>query len=166
MNIKQFSRDNKWLVCLGASMRGLIPRRDDKIISFLEIGTEKAYKQKKADSVANFFISMTTALALFFMAVFTLIWSLLVIMQNNYNKQISSFNLSPSAENASMMRDKASHFNAVIEQASSIAKKEAKWSKIIEEIKSRTIRGVTISQLSLPGGTNVFSLSGTTDPIR
>lgn len=158
--LKAITKDTKWFASLGAAQRGLIARRDDKIISFMEIGTEKAYHQEKINTTVNFFIGISTALAIFFAAVFSATWFMLAMMQNNYSQQISSFNLSPSAENASTLREQASAFNSLTGQISSLIKKEPNWSKVTNEIKSKTTGGIVINNLSLPSANGQFSVTG------
>jgi len=161
--IKLITKDSKWLTVLGAALRGLITRKDDKIISLMETGTEKAYKLEKANSIANFFIGISVGLSIFFVAAFVATWSLIVMMQNNYNKQITSFNLLPSSENSSLLNDKATAFNSLVSQASAIVRKEAYWSKVVAEAKNKTVDGVTINNMSLPEPTGVYSVTGTAD---
>lgn len=134
-------------------------RRDDKAISFMEIGTERAYHQEKINATTNFFVGISLALAIFFVTIFGITWSLLVIMQKNYSQRISSFNLSAS-NNTSNLREKADIFNNLISQTSSLIKKEPVWSKVINEIKTKTTDGVIINNLSLPSADGQFSITG------
>ena len=158
--LKLISKDTKWFASLGAAKRGLMDRRDDKMISFMEIGTEKAYHQEKINTTVNFFIGISTALAIFFAVMFGGTWFMLAMMQNNYSQQISSFNLSASSENASTLREQASTFNDITSQVSSLVKKEPNWSKVTSEIKNKTTAGVIISNLSLPSASGQFSITG------
>jgi hypothetical protein len=158
--LKAITKDAKWFASLGAAQRGLIARRDDKMISFMEIGTEKAYRREKVNSTVNFFIGISTALAIFFAAVFGATWFMLAMMQNNYSQQISSFNLTPSAENASTLREQASTFNNLTSQISALIKKEPIWNKVVSEIKNKTTSGVIINNLSLPSASGQFSVTG------
>lgn len=54
--IKGWQAKTSSLPALGAALRGLIERKDDDIISLMEIGTEKAYRQERANSTANFLV--------------------------------------------------------------------------------------------------------------
>lgn len=157
--LKTAPHDLKWLVVLGAARRGLMSRRDDKIISFMEVSTEQAYHQEKINSTTNFFVGISIALAIFFVTVFTATWSLLVIMQKNYSQRISSFNLS-SSNNSTDLKEQANNFNNLINQTSSLIKKETTWNKIIKEIKNKTTEGVIINNLSIPSADGQFSMTG------
>lgn len=88
--IKGWTKEAAYLPALGAALRGLIDRKDDEIISLMEIGTEKAYRHERANSTANFFIGLSTALAIFFVGAFLAAWSLMTAIQNNYSRQISA----------------------------------------------------------------------------
>ena len=161
--IKQFPKESKWLIALGAALRGLTPRKDDKMISLMEIGTEKAYKREKAKSIINFFIGITTALSIFFVVVFFATWSFVLTMQNNYNRQISSFSLLPASDNNSILREKADSFNSLIGQMTTLINKEPYWSKVLEETKNKIVSGIIVNNLSLPSAEGIFSITGTAD---
>lgn len=141
-------------------MRGLIERRDDEIISLMEIGTEKAYRQAKASSTANFFVSLSVALSIFFTVAFLSAWSLMNSIQNNYSRQILAFNLESSTGGAVSLQEKATNFNDLINQVSAVLEKEPIWSRIIKEVKERTVAGVVINNLSLPGAEGTFAIVG------
>lgn len=158
--LKQAPKDIKWLISLGAGLRGLMPRKEDKIISLMEIGTEKAYRQEKANASVNLLASISIALSLFFVVIFMATWSMVTIMQNNYSKQISSFNFLTPSGDATTLRKEADNFNALILQTSSLIKKEPYWSKILSEIKEKNTAGITINSLSLPGISAGFSITG------
>jgi len=153
--------DQKWLISLGAAKRGLIPRKDDKIISLMEVGTEKAYKQEKANLSADFFMGVSIALSVFFIAIFFATWSFISLMQSNYNKRISTLSLLPGSENGILLKEKADMFNSLISETSLLMQGEASWSKVIEEIKNKLSEDVKISTLSLPSADGVFTITGT-----
>jgi hypothetical protein len=159
--IDKAPKEAKWLIPLGAGLRGLIPRKDDNIISLMDIGTETAYKREKANATANFFIGASIALSLFFVSAFIATWSLILTVQNNYIKQISAFGLLPSAENANSLQEKALDFNSLISQMSQLVQKEPHWSRVVEEVKSKLVADVVVNNLSLPGASETLSITGT-----
>lgn len=158
--ISPVQKDLKWLIPLGAASRGIISRKNDKLISLMNIGTETAYKREKANSTANFFVGTTIALSLFFLTAFIATWSLVTIIQNNYIKQISSFNLLPSSENTNVLKEKAAIFNNLVDETSALIKKEAHWSVAMEEIKNKAVSDVVINNLTLPDINGIFSVTG------
>jgi hypothetical protein len=158
--INGLEKDLKWFIALGAAMRGLIPRKDDQIISLMNIGTEKAYKQEKINSTTNFLISLNAALAIFFFAAFMATWSLISIIQNNYIKQISSFYILPSSENSMILNEKVADFNSLIDQMSVIVQKEPLWSKVIEETKNKVVVGISINNIALSSIDGLLSITG------
>jgi Tfp pilus assembly PilM family ATPase len=159
--IKKAATDIKWLVVLGSAMRGLLPRKSDEIISLMDIGTETAYRRERANTTINFFIGISVALSIFFAVAFVATWSLLSVLQNNYTKQISAFNLLPSSDNTNSLKDKAAEFNSLIEQAGFLVNKEANWSKVVSEIKTKTVPDIAVNNLSLPSIDGTLSLTGT-----
>ncbi|MFZ4631683.1 MAG: pilus assembly protein PilM [Patescibacteria group bacterium] len=158
---KKQALDKKWLISLGAAKRGLIPRKDDNIISLMEIGTEKAYKQEKANISADFFMGISIALSIFFIAIFFTTWSFISMMQGNYNKRISSLSLLPGSENGVLLKEKADIFNNLISETKQLTQTEARWSKVIEEIKNKLSQDIKVSTLSLPSADGIFTITGT-----
>lgn len=153
-------QNTKWAIVLGAALRGLISRKDDKMISLMEIDTEKAYFQEKVRATVSFLISISIALCVFFVGIFLLSWYLITAQQNNYNKQILSFNLSESPTGSTALKDEASFFNNLIGQTASLVKKEVAWSKIISEIKDKTTPDIIINNVSLPSADGELSVTG------
>lgn len=153
-------QNTKWAIVLGAALRGLIPRKDDKMISLMIIGTEKAYYQEKIRATVNFLISVSVALCIFFVGIFLLSWQLITVKQNDYNKQILSFNLSGSSIGSTALKDEASFFNNLIGQTASLVKEEVTWSKIIGEIKDKTTADIIINNVSLPSADGELSVTG------
>jgi Tfp pilus assembly PilM family ATPase len=158
--INNFSNETNWFISLGAALRGLIPRKDDRMVSLMEISTRKAYKQEKIKSFTNFFINLTTVFSIFFIAVFIAAWSFIMVVQNNYIKQITSFNLSIDSENSSKLKDRATNFNKYVGEAAILASKEPHWSIVIEEIRKKIVNGVIVNNLSLQSSDGIFSISG------
>lgn len=158
--IDKIQKDIKWLIPLGAALRGVTPRKNDRIISLMNIGTETAYKREKANSTVNFFIGTTVALSLFFLTAFIATWSLVTIIQNNYIKQISSFNLLPSSDSTNVLKEKAANFNNLIDETSVLAAKEAHWSRVIEEVKNKSVSEIIINNLTFPDINGSFSVTG------
>lgn len=158
--IKNFSKETKWFISLGAALRGLIPRKDDRMISLMETGTEKAYAREKIRSFTNLFINLNAIFSIFFIAIFVAAWSFIMTVQNNYVKQITSFNLSIDSENSSQLKDKANNFNNYVGQAVTLVSKEPKWSVVVEEVKEKIVAGVIVNNLSLPSSGGVFSMNG------
>jgi hypothetical protein len=153
-------KDTKWLIPTGAALRGLIPRKEDEIISLMNIGTEKAYKREKINSTINFLIGLNTGLAIFFFAAFISTWSLITIIQNNYAEQISSFNSLPASDNVNSLKEKAVIFNNLIDQTSLLAKKEPRWSLIVTEIKNKVVNGISVNNISLSNIDGSLAITG------
>lgn len=153
-------QNSKWIITLGAALRGLLPRKDDKIISLMEVDTEKAYYREKINSTVSFLVGTSIGLSIFFISAFLATWYLILATVNNYNKQISTFN-SSSSESYNNVQEKADYFNSLIEQTSILAKKETAWSEIITEIKNRTTDNIVISNVSLPSANSELIITGT-----
>ncbi len=153
--------EQKWLVALGAAKRGLIPRKDDKIISLMAIGTEQAYKQERINLIANFFIGVSIAIAIFFSLIFFTTWSFVSMIQENYNKRINAFSILPESETGIQLKEKVDVFNSFMSQTSLLIKEETNWSTIVTEINKTLDTNVNISILSMPKADGIFTITGT-----
>ncbi len=147
-------------VVLGAALRGSLPRQSDNNISLMDVGTEEAYEQAKAQAGVNFLMSITIALAAFFIIAFYSTWTLIAMTQRNFNEEIISFNNTAESDPYTLS-SRAQSFNKIIQQASALAKTSPHWSLVVSEIKSRISPNITIKNLALTGPEDVLSLTGT-----
>ena len=159
-DINKFPDETKWFVSLGAALRGLIPRKDDRMVSLMEVSTQKAYRREKINSVTNFFINLNIIFSIFFITIFMVAWSFMMSVQNNYVKQITSFNLSADSENSTQLKDRANNFNNLVGQAATLASKEPHWSIVVAEVKEKIVNGIIVTNLSLPSSDGIFSING------
>lgn len=149
-----------WSVALGAALRGLLPRSEDTIVSILPVGTEEAYEYQKAAAFAKFIAHTAVGLALFWIAIFFGAWTLLSVIQENSNKELSALSQAPvSAENLAL-EDRAKQFNDIVAETHSILATFPSWSIIVEEIRTRIIPGISISMFGAPAPDGVLSLNG------
>lgn len=152
-------QNSKWIITLGAALRGLLPRKDDKLISLMEVDTERAYYREKINGTVSFLVGASIGLSIFFVSAFLATWYLILATSNNYNKQISAFN-SLNSQSYNSLQEKADSFNSLVEQASSLIKQETAWSKIINEVKNKTTENIIISNVSLPSADSELSITG------
>lgn len=150
-----------WLISVGAAFRGLLPRAEDELISLMEVGTEKAYERQKAIVFARLISGVVVGLSLFFAAVFVGAWLLITSIQNNFNKQVSNLQLITSVPpDATELEAKAKKINGLLEKTSSILQSIPQWSNLLEELKSRTVPGIFIANLSLPSPEGMLAING------
>lgn len=154
------SRDSTWFSALGAAWRGLIPRAEDKLISLMKIGTEEAYEQKKASTFSNFLTYLAITLALFFVAAFAASWLMMIKVRENFNEQIQSRAAMENASSFDELSARAATLNELVGKAGEIARIEARWSGVLEELESRVTSGIQLNSLVLAGPNSPINVAG------
>ncbi|MBI4812411.1 pilus assembly protein PilM [Candidatus Falkowbacteria bacterium] len=152
--------NSKWLAAAGVALRGIIPRSDDTLVSFLPVGTEEAYENQKAVAFAEFISSAAIGISIFFAVVFFGVWLLMISLGKNVNERISFLNSLPAPAGASLLEARAKNFNELAAKTSSLLADMPYWSAFLEELKLRMTNGINISGLSLPSPAEQMSISG------
>ncbi len=134
------------LAALGAAKRGVIPRRFDKLISFLPIGTELAYEYHRLFSFIDFVQKLLIGFAIFLIIIFA---GTLVMAKSSYlniEKSLQKEAAFPSE--IALTREKAQQFNDKVSQISILYSKIPIWENIFKEIDKYAGFGISISQIS------------------
>lgn len=150
----------KWLVALGASLRGLLPRAQDNLVSLMPVGTEEAYERQKALTFAEFMSNITIAVATFFAVIFAGVWLLMLFMQQNFSRQFETLSALPAPQDSVQLEERAKKLNALLTQTDQLFARMPAWSTLLEELRSRITSGITVNTVSLPSPEAVFSISG------
>lgn len=154
------TKDNKWMVCLGAAIRGLLPRAEDTLISLMEIGTEKAYEHQKAIIFAKLMQKIVIGLSLFFTLIFLGSWILLLTLQSSFAQRLQNISITQTNLEAVELENKARNFNALVSQSTQLLKTLPRWGSVIEEIKKTIPTGITITSFSLPSPEGTMTING------
>lgn len=155
------NNESKWLVSTGAALRAVLPRKEDKLISLMPLGTEKAYEYQRAASFSNFITNLSIGLSIFFAASFIASFILMITLQDNFSKQISSLSSLPVSEDASGLESRAEKWNTLIGETAPIVATLPKWSIFFEEFLSILPKDIAVIGLSLPGPEQRVSINGT-----
>lgn len=152
--------ESKWLVSLGAFIRGEIPMGKDYQISLLPVGTVKAYEFQKTKIfillIRNIIIYVSIFFLFAFLASYILIFSLSQIV-NNTVANIAMTQATPDVEVKEALVKKVNSMTMI---SSSILSSTINWSILIDEIKSRTINGIIISSFNAPSINEHMSIVG------
>lgn len=151
---------SKWSISVGAGIRGLLPREKDTLISLMPVGTEEAYEYQKAITFSELISALTIGLSVFFSVVFILSWLLMNTIQERIVNRIENLNAIPLPANIMELEDRAKKFNRLIAATSELTKNISNWSKFFEELKSRTVPGVIINNISIPSINNTINMNG------
>lgn len=153
-------RNDKWVVSVGAAVRGLIPRSEDTIVSLLSVGTEEAYEHQKTITFVSLVSDIVSGISIFFMVVFIGAWLLMTSVQENLNKSELLYS-APLPDNATEIETKAKNLNNLLTELKPLVESVPVWSKVITEVKDKTGPEMSITGLSLPKTDSVFNIRGT-----
>lgn len=149
-----------WLIALGSAERGLLDRSADTLISLMPIGTEEAYEYQKAIAFMEFMANTTIGLAIFFSVAFVGALLFMNSLQERSNNQLSQLNTSPPTQGAAELEQRAQDINLLLENLSEISDTFPRWDPVIEELRSRTIPGIIISNMSVSSPGDPISMNG------
>lgn len=152
--------NGKWLVSIGAALRGLIPRSMDTLISFMPIGTEQAYEYQRAAAFTEFLSSLTVGVSAFFALIFIGAWIFMGTLQQNFRRQSEALSSVPAPTDLPALEDRAQQLNGLVQAASSIAETAPRWEDVIGELRARSVEGITISSLTVPSIRDTFGING------
>lgn len=157
------SNDLAFLAALGALKRGLIPRKNDEIVSILPINTTTAYEQHRLFSFVDFFQKFSIGFAGFLIVIFLGNLIMLKMLFPGIEEELKkegSFSSDLSA-----IIEKEGIFNENIGKLSKINQTTPQWENVFSEIdkivasSATASGGLILNQISVSGDGNV-SFSG------
>ncbi|MBI5400884.1 MAG: pilus assembly protein PilM [Candidatus Yonathbacteria bacterium] len=151
---------SKWLVALGAAIRGKIPEGDDNLVSLLPVGTEEAYAYQKATTFAVLVRNITIGVSVFFVAAFLSAYLFVISLSQNANRTITTLSATPVSPVLLEKEARIEHINALTNTASAILAETPAWNAVLAELMSRTIDGIVISSFSASSIADKMSIAG------
>lgn len=152
--------ESKWLISIGAAVRGELPDGKDNQISLLPIGTAEAYEYQKLRIFVTLMRNIIIGVSLFFMFAFvgTYVLSLSLAETFNNTESNSSTNLVSAdiAEKENLIKE----VNQLTAVTSSVLAETPNWSILIEEINNRTTSGIVVLNLRIASVREKISVSG------
>ncbi len=152
---------SKWLIVLGAVIRGQIPEGADNLVSLLPIGTEEAYAYQKATTFIALIRNMTVGVSFFFIAAFLAAYLFVLSLSQNANRTIATLSVSSASPEILEKEAWVNKVNSLTEAGQTILAQTPMWSVVVDEVDARVIDGVNISTFSAPSVTDSMSLVGT-----
>lgn len=166
--LKTYAADNaevppgKWMISLGAAVRGLIPRSEDDLVSLMPIGTQQAYGYLKAMVFSEFLVSVTAGVAIFFVAAFAGVW---LFMNGILQKTARDFNALQASisipQDAITLESRAAEINSLLGTMGEIVKRTPKWSVIFDEFRQRLTPGIATFGFNVSSADGSFQMTGT-----
>lgn len=151
---------SKWLISLGATIRGEIPQGQDDLISLLPIGTVEAYHNQKVKIFITLIRNIIIWISIFFVFAFSAAYFLIFSVSQNINntsKIISMTNVSPNIKENELLIKKV---NALTLTAERVLSTTPSWSILIDEINSRVISGIIVSSFKASSLSDTMSIVG------
>ncbi|MEI7765738.1 MAG: pilus assembly protein PilM, partial [bacterium] len=140
-------QQSKWLISLGAAIRGEIKEGEDNQISLLPIGTAEAYAYQKITIFIDIMRNITIGISLFFLVAFLAVYLLVLSLSQN-NKINTNISVSTSYPDTTQKEEWIKNINDITSTSKDILSSMVNWSVLLDDIKSRTINGITISSFS------------------
>ncbi|OGI63096.1 hypothetical protein A2818_01635 [Candidatus Nomurabacteria bacterium RIFCSPHIGHO2_01_FULL_40_12] len=151
----------KWLIAIGAAIRGEIPEGTDSHISLLPVGTTEAYKYQKTTSFVALIRNIIIGVSIFFACTFLAAY--LFIFYLSQNSKETNLNISASFIPPEVLEKEAwvKNINEITEASKVILSTTPNWSILLEDINSRVISGIRITNFSVISMTEPISMTGT-----
>jgi hypothetical protein len=146
--IKEIGDSNElgYSIALGAAKRGIVPRREDAIVSLMPIGTELAYERHRLVSFLDFFQKFSIGFAGFLVVLFTGALVMVRALSSNVEKALQKEVVFPVE--VAETREKAKFFNEAVAQMYKIQSTSPLWQKVFSEVEKYANIGISVSQIS------------------
>ena len=152
---------SKWLIALGAVIRGQIPEGEDNLVSLLPIGTEEAYAYQKATTFIDLVRNMTVGVSIFFIAAFLAAYLFILSLSQNANRTIATLSVSSASPEILAKEAWVNNVNALTQTGQTILAQTPVWSIVVDELNARVIDGISIATFRAPNIAESMSLAGT-----
>ena len=151
----------KWFVSLGAFFRGKIPEGKDDRISLLPVGTAEAYSYQKTATFIALLRNMTIGVSIFFLFAFAGIYLFIFSLAQTANQENSVLNTSPVPPEILQKESWINNVNATTLAVKTILSNTPMWNILLDEINSRVLSGILISNFSVTSINDQMSMIGT-----
>jgi|GEM_PF-944425 type IV pilus assembly protein PilM len=162
-----------WFAALGAAMRGILPRKEDTIISLMPVGTEEAYTKQKALVFSEFIAALCIGFSIFMIVLYAGAWGLLGYIQQGFSERLSTLSNIPMPEDAVQLQQRAHALNESITNTQALLSQMKRWSvvaDVVEQARLGFVAGISITNVSIstgPGGViSVRGVAATRDQLN
>lgn len=152
---------SRWLIALGAAIRGNIPAGEDNLVSLLPIGTEEAYAYQKATTFVALIRNITIGVSVFFTMAFIVAYLFMLSLSQSASRTITTLSSSPVSPELAEQESRIERVNALTETASLLLAETPVWSTVLTELTELTIDGIVVSNFSAGSLAGTMTMSGT-----
>ena len=149
---------SEWLASLGATMRGEIVEGKDNQISLLPIGTAEAYAYQKITIFITILRNITIGISMFFLLTFFATYLFVLSISKTSNK----VSISDSLANKDNLEKETwiNNVNSITSLSREILSTTPNWSILIDDINTRIISGIFISNFSVTSMIDKINIVG------
>jgi len=151
---------SKWLISIGAAIRGEIPKDKDKMISLLPVGTVEAYKYQKIKTFIVLIRNISIGVSIFFLFAFLAIYFYIFSLSQTIKNVSSNVIVSPISKDMAEKEALIQRINSISTVGASILSSTVNWSILIDEINSRVISGITVFSFGATSVSEKVYISG------
>ncbi|MFZ2303851.1 MAG: pilus assembly protein PilM [Minisyncoccia bacterium] len=151
---------SKWLIALGAAMRGKIPEGKDNLVSLLPVGTEEAYSYQRATTFITLMRNLFISISIFFVSAYLVTYISMLSLLQKGTEQVTTLSSSAIPPELVEKEKLIAEVNVITETGAKFLAQMPIWSVVLTELVLRTPDGITISTFSAPNFTDRFSLAG------
>lgn len=152
---------SKWLIALGAAIRGKISEGEDNLVSLLPVGTEEAYAYQKATTFVLLIRNMAIGVSAFFMIAYLATYFFMLSLSQNTNRTITTLSSSPVSPELAEQESRIERVNALTKTASAILAETPLWSTILADLADLAGDGIAISSFSANSVADAMTIAGT-----
>lgn len=140
---------HRWIIALGAAIRGQIPEGKDNLISMLPVGTEEAYAYQRATTLIVFIRNLVVGTSIFFVLAFTATYFAIKLSNEaaRSTQVLSTASISPELLKK---EDYIKNVNGLTTATQVILSETPMWSVVLEEVVARVTPGIIISGFNAP----------------
>ncbi len=155
-----FDNEAKWTISLGAAIRGALLRSEDKLISLMPIGTEKAYEYQRAATFTKFIYTLTLSLAIFFLFAYVGSWLLMLSIQQQKASQIESLSATQIPPETAGLEARMQKLNSLTALTVRLINLSPRFSGLLEETKKRVPTDVKVTSMIVSSPSGDITLVG------
>lgn len=150
----------KWMIALGAAIRGRIKDGEDNLISLLPVGTEEAYAYQRTTTFIVLMRNLIIGVSFFFVAAYLSTYFFMLSLSQTSAKKITTLSETTIPPELEKMEKQIKEINTFTKEGASFLAEMPKWSPVLTEIVNRTPSEISISAFSAPNFDGRMSLSG------
>lgn len=152
--------DRAWLVAVGAALRGLIPRAEDRDISLARVGTEDDFIRNRVWRFIAVWRAIAFAVMVFVFAGYVGADLMVIRMEKAARGEVRA-PYSVKREETLALEAQAKEFNALVAKAAAARQEAKQWSGIIKSVYNMASGRVTLTQAQLNASLKTINISGT-----